>query len=51
VRDAGGDLRPYVIPGDGHPNEAGAALIARHAWDALRPYLAAGPNPAADHRR
>jgi len=51
VRDAGGDLRPYVIPGDGHPNEAGAALIARYAWDALRPYLAAGPNPAADHRR
>jgi lysophospholipase L1-like esterase len=38
---AGGDLEPYRIPGDGHPNEAGAELIARASWPVLAPHLAA----------
>lgn len=36
---AGGDLREEVIADDGHPNEAGAALVARCAWAWLGPEL------------
>jgi hypothetical protein len=58
-RDLTPDLRPavaspdetFVIPGDGHPNAAGARLIATHAWPWLAPRLAPlvssrGPSPA-----
>lgn len=41
--EAGGDLRPFIIPGDVHPNEAGADLIAREAWRWLQPQLASLP--------
>lgn len=40
---AKGDLESFLVPGDVHPNEAGAELIARHAWDWLRPQLARLP--------
>jgi hypothetical protein len=39
TRDAGGDRTPYLIPGNWHPNESGAALIARNAWAVLSDYL------------
>ncbi|HYD29802.1 MAG TPA: GDSL-type esterase/lipase family protein [Azospirillaceae bacterium] len=32
----GNDLDAYIIAGDGHPNEKGAALIAAAAWVELR---------------
>jgi lysophospholipase L1-like esterase len=37
----GKDRRPFVIEGDVHPNELGAALIARSAWPFLQSELSA----------
>jgi GDSL-like Lipase/Acylhydrolase family len=47
ARDVGADWPRFTIPGDGHPNEAGAALIARHAWAVLKPYFDGGSPPPA----
>jgi hypothetical protein len=42
VKDrSGGNLEQYIIPGDGHPNEAGALLIAKLVWPWLKPALQA----------
>jgi hypothetical protein len=38
IRAAGG-WGEFVIPGEGHPNEAGAELIATHVWPWLREQL------------
>ncbi len=43
LASSNGSLEPFLIPGDVHPNEAGAELIARHAWDWLRPQFASLP--------
>ncbi len=37
---AGGSLESVSIPGDGHPNEEGARLMAELAWPALESHLA-----------
>lgn len=42
VKDgSGGNLERYRIPGDGHPNEAGALLISQQVWPWLKPALQA----------
>ena len=38
-RRMGGDSDKYIIHGDGHPNEAGAALIADYAFPFLEAHL------------
>jgi hypothetical protein len=37
----GKDRNRFVIEGDGHPNESGAALIAGSAWPFLQSELSA----------
>jgi hypothetical protein len=39
VRVVNGQWGNYVIVGDGHPNAAGAKLVAELAWPWLRPHL------------
>jgi hypothetical protein len=39
IAASGGRVEDLIIPGDGHPNEAGSELIAFSAWNWLRPQL------------
>jgi len=35
----GSDKKEYIIPGDYHPNEKGAQLIAKFSWDFIKPVI------------
>lgn len=39
MKETEGNLDSFIINGDGHPNEDGAKLIAKHSWEKLHPII------------